>query len=78
MSDPDAPDFNFNLVRALNGAALVVLDEDLQLVFAWYGGRRISVWSYEGVMEDQIPFVKTDEVNRYTALETIDCYRRHH
>lgn len=79
MSDPDKPDINFNLVRALHGAHLVVLDEDAQVVFTWHGGPRITAWTYEGQMEDQFVIggiYNAGEYDVYDVMRRIDIYRR--
>lgn len=33
-----------SLWRALNGAELVIGDEDLGLVFIWYGGAQVNIY----------------------------------
>jgi hypothetical protein len=41
-----------SLIHELDGAELVVTDEDLELLFVWYGGATVNVLNLEGEVLD--------------------------
>ena len=37
-----------SLINAIDGAQLTIADEDMQLVFAWFGGAGVNVYDEDG------------------------------
>jgi hypothetical protein len=67
-----------SLFSELDGAELVVADEDLQLFFAWYGGAGVQILDGEGQVVDMFS-ISTAFDRKLTVREVrqvITRYRR--
>jgi hypothetical protein len=67
-----------SLLAALKGAELVVADEELGLLFAWFGGAQIQVFDESGATRDSFSISKGFEraLKPREVRAVIEAHRR--